>query len=204
MERDTSSTPAAPPTLRERKRAEARARTVDVALALFRERGYEDVTVNDICAAADIAPRTFFRYFPGKEDVLLEPVRTMAERVTAFVDAAPADEDDATVVRDAMRDLGAHTLADGGRVLGALTVVSRTDVLRSSPALLMAGRERVLADHLAGRAGDGRTADWRTRLLVARTVAGFRVWLDEVRAERIADPLGLLDEILAAAAAPSD
>ncbi|MGX6449219.1 TetR/AcrR family transcriptional regulator, partial [Patulibacter sp. S7RM1-6] len=153
MERDTSSTPAAPLSLRERKRAEARARTIDVAMALFADRGYEAVTVNDICAAAEIAPRTFFRYFPTKEDVVLEPVRTMAGRVEAFLESAPEGWDVPTVLRAAMRDLGTHVVADDGRVLAALSVVASADVVRSSPVLVLAGRERALAAALARRGG---------------------------------------------------
>ena len=46
-----------PEGLRERKRAHSRAATVDVAMRLFAERGYDAVTVADICTAAEIAPR---------------------------------------------------------------------------------------------------------------------------------------------------
>ena len=61
--------------LRERNRVDNRAATVDAAFALFAERGYCHVTVADICEAAGIGRRTFFRYFATKDDVLTEPAR---------------------------------------------------------------------------------------------------------------------------------
>jgi hypothetical protein len=66
--------------LRERNRVDNRAATVDAAFVLFAERGYCHVTVADICEAAGIGRRTFFRYFAIKDDVLTEPAREMTVR----------------------------------------------------------------------------------------------------------------------------
>ncbi len=70
---------------RERRRLEMRGRILDAALGRFRETGFEETTVAEICEAADVAYGTFFNHFPSKLDLLRaivdESLRTLAQRV---------------------------------------------------------------------------------------------------------------------------
>jgi len=64
--------PDRPDSLRERKKAKTRAAIRQHALRLFREQGYDATTIEQIAAAAEVSSATFFRYFPTKEDVVLQ------------------------------------------------------------------------------------------------------------------------------------
>jgi AcrR family transcriptional regulator len=90
------------PGLRERKKAKTRTAIQEHALRMFRERGYEATTVDEIAEAAEVSPSTFFRYFPTKEDVVLydalDPVL-----LEAF-EAQPADLSPIGALRAAMRE----------------------------------------------------------------------------------------------------
>jgi AcrR family transcriptional regulator len=57
--------------LRERKKQKTRQSIQRTALRLFEKQGYEETTIEQIAAAAEISPSTFFNYFPTKEDVVL-------------------------------------------------------------------------------------------------------------------------------------
>lgn len=184
--------------VRERKRAHSRAATVDAALTLFAARGYDQVTVADICQAAQIAPRTFFRYFPSREDVLAEPARQMATRLTAAISAAPAQLDDADALEHALRTLAVYVVEHRERLAVFLQVAAESAASRLNPFMHLASRERDLVERLLARREVPPPVDWPTRLVVAREIAAFRVWLDDVIAGELPDPLGHLTEVLAA------
>jgi AcrR family transcriptional regulator len=181
--------------LRGRNRVDNRTATVDAAFALFAQRGYDHVTVADICAAAGIARRTFFRYFATKDDVLTEPAREMTAQVAAAITSAPADMPEPAVLRSALTEIASYALTHRAR-LRQMAEVRRTSVtVRWSPFTRLSEQEQRLAQLLVDRRGGDGPPDWRTRLLVARAVAGLRVWLDDIVGGGFADPWQLLEQI---------
>ena len=91
--------------LRERKKARTRATIREEALRLFREQGYHATTVEQIAAAAEVSPSTFFRYFPTKEDVVLQD--DMEPLLIEALEQQPLDMGIVAAVRAALRTVTA-------------------------------------------------------------------------------------------------
>lgn len=73
-----SDPPAATVGLRERKKARQREAILQAGIELFRTRGYEQTTVDEIARAADISQPTFYKYFPSKDAILRDFAMTGA------------------------------------------------------------------------------------------------------------------------------
>ncbi|MFW2513621.1 TetR family transcriptional regulator [Demequina sp. SO4-13] len=91
---------AKPEGLRERKRRETRAATQRAAIDLGLEHGWEAVTVDMICDAAGISPRTFYNYFPSRESAVLGEGKPMPDeaQIHAFVTATGVSDVEAFAV----------------------------------------------------------------------------------------------------------
>ena len=88
--------------LRERKKARTRASIREHALRLFREQGYAATTTEQIAAAAEVSPSTFFRYFPTKEDVVLQD--DMDVRMFEAIERQPQTLSPIAAIRAAVKD----------------------------------------------------------------------------------------------------
>lgn len=128
--------------LRERKKQETRRRITDAAIELFAERGFEQVPVADIAAAADVSTATVFNYFPAKEDLIYDGMASFNESLLAAV----RDRAEGVGVVAAFR---AHVVQPRGvladpasPVLPGLARIAR--IVRDSPSLQ--ARERLEAD----------------------------------------------------------
>ena len=96
--------------LRERKKARTRASLREHALRLFREQGYQATTVEQIAAAAEVSPSTFFRYFPTKEDVVIQD--DMDVRLFASFARQPPELGTVAALRASLREVAASFTPD--------------------------------------------------------------------------------------------
>ncbi|WP_067572832.1 TetR/AcrR family transcriptional regulator [Nocardia acidivorans] len=78
--------------LRERQRRQIRADIQRAAFELFAHKGFDEVTTEQIAAAAGISPSTYFRHVRSKEDLLLDPVREGGAGITTLLEERPAGE----------------------------------------------------------------------------------------------------------------
>ena len=77
----------------------------DLSLAAYElvlEKGFENVTVDDMAAAGGVSRSTFLRYFHTKNEAVLIVLETHAERLADALRLRPADEDDWTALRRAI------------------------------------------------------------------------------------------------------
>jgi AcrR family transcriptional regulator len=169
------------------------------AFALFAERGFDRVSVEDITEAADVSRTTFFRYFPTKEDVLVQWMRAVGEETAAALLARPRDEPPLVALRAALLTLARVYASDTERA--ALVEQLR----RGSPTVRAAHRDKVaqwedlLAAALAERTGSSAERDLAPRLLARLAMAAVTAAQDTWAAgERVGDVLPLLDEALSA------
>lgn len=77
------------PNMRERKKERTRRALVDAAVDLCIRQGYEDTTVEQIAAAADVSPRTFSRYFATKDTVFIAVIDQLADEITGELTSQP-------------------------------------------------------------------------------------------------------------------
>jgi AcrR family transcriptional regulator len=189
------STPTDPPPgLRERKKIKLRRLIQTAALRLFETQGYEHTTVEQIAEAAETSTTTFYRYFPTKEDVVLD--NDASPLFEATVATRPADEPLAATIRAAMAAVVGAAEADREHTLARMRLIETVPALEAR----YAGQERRTIDYLtrllAGRTG--RPADDYQLELVAFVLAGVlftasRRWV----AEQGATPMtSLVDQAL--------
>lgn len=105
MSSQDTSLQAKSPGLRERKRLRTKRAIREAALTLFTEQGYDDTTVEQITELAEVANATFFRYFPGKADVVLNFHEALLPALWEAVVRRPPQESDFVAIRNAIKQV---------------------------------------------------------------------------------------------------
>lgn len=156
--------------LRARKKRETARRIESVALDLFERHGFDATTVEAIAAAAGIAPRTFFHYFPTKEDVVLADYASRLERVLSELRDRPGDEPAWRAVGASFRAAAEDYEDERDLIVRRFRIMAATGSVAARSLQLQAGWEQGLADLVSARDVPAATA----RLLAAAAVAAMR------------------------------
>lgn len=163
--------------LRERKKLETREALAAAAIRLAIERGIEHVTVDDIAAAAGVSARTFFNYFPAKEDAILRPdadPMEFAREMAASIAAAPADLDPVRVLGVAWRPAIERLDREAEEWLARISIVEKDPKLIGTMFAAMAETEQLLVGAIAERLGLDPRLDFYPRLVFHVTGAAFQ------------------------------
>jgi AcrR family transcriptional regulator len=121
-----------------------------VALGLFEARGFGEVTVDDIAEEAGISVRTFYRYFPTKEDVLQSRIDQRAATLRAALAARPADEPALQALRIAYAQAVSTEDAELRRRWTSV-VAATPNVLKGVLGGILLKTQRVIAEFFAAR-----------------------------------------------------
>ena len=141
--------------LRERKKARTRASIREHALRLFRDQGYDATTVEQIAAAAEVSPSTFFRYFPTKEDVVLRD--NLDDRMFEAFERQPPSMTPIAALRAAMREgIAPHTPAEWEEFREALALGMAVPEVRARMMDELTRTIEAAVDALAKRTGRPR------------------------------------------------
>ncbi|HEY6760492.1 MAG TPA: TetR family transcriptional regulator [Baekduia sp.] len=159
--------------LRERKKEQTRRAIEDAAFRLFEDRGYAATTVADIAEAADIAPRTFFAYFPSKEAVVFGD----SDEMFAALEAQMRDRRPGQNVFEALRAwigelIDGEMHGDTDRDSLRRCLVRDNEALASHERHIMGRFESLIAENVAIDLGD-EPDDLQPRLVAAAAIAAL-------------------------------
>ncbi|GHB65869.1 TetR family transcriptional regulator [Streptomyces umbrinus] len=179
---------------------------VAAAFQLFLERGYEQTTVDEIVALAGVGRRSFFRYFPSKEDVVFpDHERCLAEMNDFLGDSSGEGgegeggaDDPVARVCDAARVVLRMYAENPTFSVQRYRLTKKVPGLRTYELSVVWRYERALAEYLRGRFAGRRDGTLRADVIAAAVVAahnnGLRSWL---RSDGQSDATAEVDHALA-------
>lgn len=176
--------------LRERKKAHTRRTLQHEALRLFAARGYEATSVEDIAAAAGVSSMTFFRYFPSKEDVVLED--DYDALLAAQLAEQPAHLPALVRVQSAVRASLSSIYAEArDELLTRVRLITSTPALRARLYSSQSSTERLLAEVFSAEDPAHPGVALRGRVIGAACIAtlttALLTWAERNGAEHLPD-----------------
>lgn len=168
--------------LRERKKARTREALIRSAFELFRDKGFEATTVDEIAEAAEVSRSTFFRYFATKEAVVFPGQEQRLATFKALLDQPSEGQSPYKSVVRVLMEFAREYMDDRE------AIIEQDKIVLASPTLLARDTEfddeweRTIADALMRMHGWGPDLEWRARVegaaIFGAIRATLRQWLD--------------------------
>ncbi|MFV8162404.1 TetR family transcriptional regulator [Mycobacterium sp. 134] len=184
--------------LRERKKQRTRAMLIEAAIDLCDRQGFEQTTVEQIAAVADVSPRTFSRYFATKDAVVLAFVDEVIEMVAIELEAQPAEIGDIEALYRAHVQAFLKTKTAPPTQLTSDRLLASARIITSSPALIQSASEfradavNVVLARRMGVPGDDRRLKltavvWTAIIMTGIAELGSRTNWDTVTVDDIVE-----------------
>lgn len=166
--------------LRELKALRTRESIVDAALSLYERQGYDETTMEQIAAEAEVGTSTLYRYFPAKDQILLDGMMEGDGRLATYFEARPPTEDVSTALGEAINAYFIDAESQEQRILLMRAVLDRSTAPRARLWDAWA-RERVLLEDAIARRLGLSSPDLRTRVTAQTALMVVELALDAWR-----------------------
>ncbi len=169
-----------------RRRVTSRAELEQAAFALFEARGFDATTVDEIAAAAGIGRRTFFRYFPSKNDIPWGAFELELERMRVRLKACPPEVPLMEAIRGALIDFNQVPPAQVPLHRRRMELILRVPTLLAHSTLRFAAWREVVAEFVAQRSGsrpDELAPQVIAHAVLGVAVAAYEQWLGDPAAD---------------------
>ena len=119
------------PDLRSLTRETVRAQIAETAWSVFAERGFDDVTVNEVSEATGISRASFFRYFSSKEEAVFVALEAMGAEIATALEERPPREGPWVALRRAFDAATPNYASNPSRSLARINLTRETPSLRA-------------------------------------------------------------------------
>jgi mycofactocin system transcriptional regulator len=165
-----------------RRRATSRAELEQAAFTLFATRGFDATTVDEIAAAAGIGRRTFFRYFPSKNDIPWGAFEQELDRMRVRLKACPPEVPLMDAIRVALIDFNRVDPAQVPLHRRRMELILRVPALLAHSTLRFTAWREVVAEFAAERTGlrkDDLAPQTIAHAVLGVAIAAYQHWLDD-------------------------
>jgi TetR/AcrR family transcriptional regulator, regulator of mycofactocin system len=165
-----------------RRRATSRAELEQAAFTLFATGGFDATTVDEIAAAAGIGRRTFFRYFPSKNDIPWGAFEQELDRMRVRLKACPPEVPLMDAIRVALIDFNRVAPAQVPLHRRLMELILRVPALLAHSTLRFTAWREVVAEFAAERTGlrqDDLAPQTIAHAVLGVAIAAYEHWLDD-------------------------